>query len=55
MAGDDLLQRRHSLLANFPVIGHGRYPSLEHRQAIVASMPGTAPRGGSIPPSPTTG
>jgi glutamate synthase (ferredoxin) len=41
LAAHDLLQKRHSLLRTFPVIGHGRYlverfgPEL--RQYIVAS------------------
>jgi len=41
VAAHDLLQKRHALLRNFPVIGHGRYlleaigPEL--RQYIVAS------------------
>ena len=40
VAAHDLLQRRHSLLRNFPVLGHGRYlieaigPGL--RQYVVA-------------------
>ena len=25
VAAHDLLQRRHALLRNFPVLGHGRY------------------------------